>query len=74
VVVVEAILNAEHGWRDLPVVGVALYEGDTDENLNGAQLSIRVSALHQSSHKFCAGLHYTAVYFDFSTAFVICAK
>lgn len=53
--VVEAIHNAGNGWR------VALCEGDPDGNHHGAQLSIPVSVLHQSSCKFCAEQHYTAV-------------
>jgi hypothetical protein len=61
VAVVEAIHNAGNGWRDVPVKGVALSEGDTDGKPHGAQLSIHVSVLHQSSYKFCAGLQYTAV-------------
>jgi hypothetical protein len=61
VAVVEAIHNAGNGWRDLPVKGVALSEGDTDGNHHGEQLSIPASVLQQSSCKFCAGLHYTAV-------------
>jgi len=61
VTVVEAIHNAANAWRDLPVKGVALSEGETDGNHHGAQLSIPVSVLHQSSCKFCAGLHYTTV-------------
>jgi hypothetical protein len=61
VAVVEAIHNAGNGWRDLPVKGAALSEDNMDGNHHGAQLSIPVSVLHQSSCKFCAGLHYTAV-------------
>jgi hypothetical protein len=58
---IPCVHNAANGWRDLPVKGVALSEGDTDGNHHGAQLSIPVSVLHQSSCKFCAGLHYTTV-------------
>jgi hypothetical protein len=57
VAVVVAIHNAGKDWRYLPVKGAALSEGDVDGNNHGAEMSTPVSVLHQSSCKFCAGLH-----------------
>jgi hypothetical protein len=46
-----------HGWRDLPVRGVVPFVGDVDRNHHGAEFSIPVSVLHQSSGKFCVYLY-----------------
>ena len=42
-----------HGWRDHLVKGVVLVEGDIDRIHHGANISISMSVLHQSSCKFC---------------------
>jgi hypothetical protein len=56
VAVVAAVHKIPYGWHNRPVKGVALFEGDTDSNHHGAQLSIHAFGLHQSSWKFCVYL------------------